>query len=975
MSSDLPQENTAVRTTASAALSFTKLTNHRGLLTKTHRLNDDGQPTTTSSAALYDGRAETIRCLGITNFLGMRDDLKPNEAFMFGVARSASVAVTTLKNLRDHPAEHAGKIARDSKSFHFPEAPGILMLDHDAGHMSCAYDRVSLREELLGAVPELATAAMAWAPSASSYIYALGTEEEIHGLRGQRLYVSVLDASDIPRLGKAIYERLWAAGIGMYAVSAGGQLLDRNLFDASVWQAERIDFAAGAKCIAPLEQRPGGGCEWNATAEPWDSRTLLLDLTPEQVAAAATHRAAARELVTGKASAARIAYANTRAEARATSGGISIEEARRQVHAELTLQRLAADFVLHPEEGGTVTVAEVVADPKKWNGLRFADPIEPGYREDQRIAWLNLDNPDKPFLYSHAHGLAQRYTLDTLSRQDAASFVTEIEALVAAAQTGDVGAPFEPTALDALRALKERDLPGWVRARELLKKAGVRVGELEKELRHGDGAPPEAAEETVADKLIDLARGRCKFMRDANRVPYAVFEASGARQVYGVSSSGFSDFLTHAYYSEHDRAPTDLSLKVALATLRGQAQFDGELCEVFTRIAKTDAGYWLDLCNDAWQCIQITPTGWAVVAGEAAPLFTRSASMWPLPVPERGGSLDELWPLVNIRQDDRLMIVTWLLECLRADTPHPVLELIGEQGSAKSSTQSVLRRLIDPNKADLRAAPKTVDDIWIAAQNAHLVSLENLSHLSSLAQDALCVLSTGGAYATRTLYTNAEETILNLRKPIVMNGISVLATAQDLVDRCVHIGLPTIQRRELAGNMETRFAAAQPRLVGALLEQFAKALAMLPSVTIEPDKLPRMADFATLGEAVFRVQGKAEGDFLARYGAMRKDGVLRTIDASPVGAALLAYLGDERGFKGTLTVLLACLAAHRAHGETSWPKSAKGLGDALRRLAPALRMLGFECNQGGKTGGAILWTIKRSHTADPAVSRETASGF
>ena len=545
--------------------------------------------------------------------------------------------------------------------------------------------------------------------------------------------------------------------------------------------------------------------------------------------------------------------------------------------------------------------------------------------------------------------------LDAVQKLDSDKATTEAEAVALAAEAGDVGAPFEPAALVVLRNLRAHNMAAWVRMRARLKWVGVGVTELDKQLRHGDGAPPD--DESVADKLVTLARSQCDFLHDAQGEPFAVFEAAGSRQVHGVLSSGFSDYLSHAYYTQHDRAPTETSLKVALATLRGQARFDGEACEVFTRIAKTETGYWLDLCDDAWQCVQVTAAGWAVVAGDGAPLFTRSASMRPLPVPARGGTLDALWPLVNIPKADRMMMLAWMLECLRADTPHVVLELVGEQGSAKSSTQRVLRRLIDPNQADLRAAPKSVEDVWIAARNSHMVSLENLSHLQPKYQDALCVLATGGGYSARTLYTNAEETILDLRKPIMLNGISVIVTAQDLLDRCLHIDLPTIRSREMAGDLEARFEAAQPALLGALLDLFVCVLAKLPSVSIAPEDRPRMADFASLGEAVFRVHGELAGEFLNCYSAMRRDGVLRTIDASPVGAALVAYLQNgTESFNGTLTDLLDRLDRFKPHGET-WPRSAKGLGDALRRLAPTLRTIGFECKSLPKTGGAIRWTI------------------
>jgi hypothetical protein len=564
----------------------------------------------------------------------------------------------------------------------------------------------------------------------------------------------------------------------------------------------------------------------------------------------------------------------------------------------------------------------------------------------------------------YEHGDDRNAALASLKVSDVAEYAAIAEAAVDAAEAGDKAAPFAPEPLQAFVVLRDSDPHAWMRLRERLKKARVGLGELDRAMRLHDDRPHDE-EATVADRLIELARERCRFVRDDQGNPYAVFESDGARQIYGVGSEGFSDFLSHAFYAAHDRAPGEQAVRVALQTLRGQAKFEGEACEVYIRVAKTDGAYWLDLCDDAWRCVQITATGWAVVAGDGAPLFTRSPSMRPLPVPEQGGTLDALWPLVNIPQAARPMVLAWLLECLRPDIPHPVLELVGEQGSAKSFTQKFLRRLIDPNQADLRPPPKAVEDIWIAAHNGHLVSLENVSYLSAQVQDALCMVATGGGYAGRKLYTNGEEAVLTVCNPTILNGISVNVTAQDLLDRTIHLELPPIESRELAGEMEERFQVVHPSLLGALLDLFVKVLAALPSVSIPLQQRPRMADFVTLGEAVSRVVGRPEGAFLAEYLAMREDSILTTLDGSPVAVALLAFLerSASRCYTGSLTDLLQILGEFRQTSE-AWPRSAKGLGDALRRLAPALRMRGCECKALPKRGGVIRWHISLS--ADPA---------
>ena len=53
--------------------------------------------------------------------------------------------------------------------------------------------------------------------------------------------------------------------------------------------------------------------------------------------------------------------------------------------------------------------------------------------------------------------------------------------------------------------------------------------------------------------------------------------------------------------------------------------------------------------------------------------------MLSLPTPERGGSIEEFRPFLNLRTDDDfVLIVSWLLGALRARGPYPVLNLYGE---------------------------------------------------------------------------------------------------------------------------------------------------------------------------------------------------------------------------------------------------------------------------------------------------------
>jgi len=453
-----------------------------------------------------------------------------------------------------------------------------------------------------------------------------------------------------------------------------------------------------------------------------------------------------------------------------------------------------------------------------------------------------------------------------------------------------------------------------------------------------------------ANTLLVLVEKICEFWHDKNGNAYASFKRSIKDQSHTehwpIESKGFKEWLAQLAHVELKRAISSETLKTVCNTLSGNAKFDGKEHEVFMRVGRNEEDYWIDLCDEHWRAILITTTSWKLVNNPPI-IFYRTQSMRPLPVPQKDGNIDLLWQFTNIPEASRRLVLAWIIECYRCNTPYPVLELIGEQGSAKSSTQRVLRRFIDPNQVDLRGKPKTVEDIYVAGGKNHILSYENLSGITGDMSDCLCTVSTGGGYASRQLYTNDDESIIEVLNPVVLNGISAVISRQDLLDRTIAICLPTIINRKNEAEIGQELLKAESSIFGGLLDVFVNTLKTLPSVTISGNRSPRMADFSLLGEAMSQAQGREPEEWLDYYILHRREAVQRTIDASPVAVAIIQYLDKHGSYNGTLKKLLQELLnlENKVERGDYFPKSPKGMVDSLRRIAPALRTMGYSVEQ------------------------------
>jgi len=258
--------------------------------------------------------------------------------------------------------------------------------------------------------------------------------------------------------------------------------------------------------------------------------------------------------------------------------------------------------------------------------------------------------------------------------------------------------------------------------------------------------------------------------------------------------------------------------------------------------------------------------------------------------------------------------------------------------------QRMLRAQVDPSSPDLRAEPQNEHDLIIAATNNWVLSLDNLSRIRPWLSDALCRLATGGGHATRQLYTDSEEALFDVRRPVMLNGIGELATRSDLLSRIVVIEVPPIPSNQRRPERELwlEFEAARPRILGALLDAVATGLQRLPTTRLTHH--PRMADFAVWVSAAEPSLGWDEGTFLKAYEQNQASANELALEASPITAPLFALLA-KGCFEGTMKSLLASLVKHADEATTKqrgWPRSERALRAILDRLTPNFRAVGVE---------------------------------
>jgi hypothetical protein len=515
-----------------------------------------------------------------------------------------------------------------------------------------------------------------------------------------------------------------------------------------------------------------------------------------------------------------------------------------------------------------------------------------------------------------------------------------------------------------------------------------------------DDISAEAAQAKASEK--SAADAKAREIVSAARVAFDQFGAARLLTMMGrrfvalrLESQQARDFLQAQIVEATGKPLGRETLNAQLEVLRGKARIANDKVRVHVRVVAEGGRYFVNLANAAGEVVVVDGVGAWHIEHNSTVSFVDGVGELPRPVkPE---SLESAWATVTeffngagVPEGLHLVVATVLVEWLRADTPHPLLDVVGAAGSGKTSLAMALLSLVDPPASGKLPEAKAEEEHLAAlAQASHVFVLDNAARLSADSQNLLCRVCYGTDVTARKYYAQDEAVRLPVHCPVIITSVNPAITAADLMNRAIRV--PFSPRRHFSSGVVVgeKRATDAGVVLGALLELFAAGLARLD---LSRTSTHRLVDFALMGEAIASATGMEAGTFDKMLTAANKEtaaeyaegdlfirAVLEAVkeiaETAKDGEALPPWRSWTRGAAATRTgegVLVAITpqglldrvaakgggtAGH--FGRAEWiPATPRALTSILNLKLPVLRDLGITTMHEVKRARQGIWIFQ-----------------
>jgi hypothetical protein len=441
---------------------------------------------------------------------------------------------------------------------------------------------------------------------------------------------------------------------------------------------------------------------------------------------------------------------------------------------------------------------------------------------------------------------------------------------------------------------------------------------------------------------------------DQNKETYVFLD----NEVVSLRSRNIKQYLSYQMYSERGKTPNSDSLNQTITTLEGKAIYESPKKELFNRVAQLDNAFWYDLGDG--KAVKITNVSWNI---ENSPiLFKRYSHQQAQVAPTGGGDPWKIFDFLNVDKDHQLLVLVYIISCFVPDIPHPIFHPHGSQGSGKTTLCRVIKKICDPSSIETLITPKELSQLTQVISHHHVCLFDNLSDLPSWMSDLLAQACTGGGYSKRRLYTDDDDVIYQVKRCIGLNGINLLVSKSDLMDRTILLHLERISPSKRTDEKELweNFERLKSEILGGIFDTLVKAKDIHSGINLS--QLPRMADFAKWGYAITEALGHKGDDFMKAYQQNVERQNEEVIQYNTLAQTVVSFMNDKDTWNGMIKEVweeLQTIAAPDKKDST-FPKTHRTLRKYLEKIKPNLMDIGITYEISGRSASGYPIAFQKS---------------
>jgi energy-coupling factor transporter ATP-binding protein EcfA2 len=238
--------------------------------------------------------------------------------------------------------------------------------------------------------------------------------------------------------------------------------------------------------------------------------------------------------------------------------------------------------------------------------------------------------------------------------------------------------------------------------------------------------------------------------------------------------------------------------------------------------------------------------------------------------------------------------------------PQPLVLIQGPAGTGKTTSLRLLLDLIDPTSS-MAGGSLTDDERTVRALSKvrRVMVFDNVSYVKGDASDLLAKITTGSELITRALYQNSAPDVVQLKRPVILNGIIDGFSRSDLASRTVAFNLQPVAKGDRISEpvLLDAWQRDLPLIFRGLLDMASTVIAKLPNTPAAETNF-RNVDLVKITSIV--------GDELGIEGLTHLEHSVAELSASVLGASAMGQ---------AFTSLVVCWrdgkCRHELYGEGS----------------------------------------------------------